>query len=48
MRMLFLLTALCSDTRLVLHTKPLNRIGGVMVSVLAPSVVDYGFEPLSG
>ena len=25
-----------------------NRIGGVMVSVLASSVVDIGFEPLSG
>jgi hypothetical protein len=26
----------------------LNRIGGVMVSVLASSVVDRGFEPRSG
>jgi hypothetical protein len=25
-----------------------NRIGGVMVSVLASSVVDSGFEPRSG
>ena len=25
-----------------------NRIGGVMVSVLASSAVDRGFEPLSG
>ena len=25
-----------------------NRIGGVMVSVLASSVVDHGFEPRSG
>jgi hypothetical protein len=25
-----------------------NRIGGVMVSVLASSVVDHGFEPQSG
>ena len=25
-----------------------NRIGGVMVSVLASSVVDRGFEPRSG
>jgi hypothetical protein len=25
-----------------------NRIGGVMVSVLASSVVDRGFEPWSG
>ena len=27
---------------------PPNRIGGVMVSVLASSVVDRGFEPRSG
>ena len=26
----------------------LNRIGGVMVSVLASSAVDRGFKPLSG
>jgi hypothetical protein len=26
----------------------LNRIGGVMVSVLASSVIDRGFEPQSG
>jgi hypothetical protein len=26
----------------------LNRIGGVMVSVLASSTVDRGFEPRSG
>ena len=25
-----------------------NRIGGVMVSVLASSAIDRGFEPLSG
>jgi hypothetical protein len=25
-----------------------NRIGGVMISVLASSVVDRGFEPRSG
>jgi hypothetical protein len=25
-----------------------NRIGGVMVSVLASNVVDHGFEPRSG
>ena len=25
-----------------------NRIGGVMVRVLAPSVVERGFEPQSG
>jgi hypothetical protein len=28
--------------------KPSNRIGGVMVSVLAMSVVDHGFKPRSG
>ena len=27
---------------------PTNRIGGVMVSVLASSAVDHGFEPWSG
>ena len=27
--------------------KPSNRIGGVMVSVLASSVVDHGFKPWS-
>jgi hypothetical protein len=26
----------------------MNRISGVMVSMLASSVVDYGFEPWSG
>ena len=26
----------------------INRIGGIMVSVLASSVVDRGFEPRSG
>jgi hypothetical protein len=26
----------------------LNRIGGVMVSLLASSTVDHGFKPLSG
>jgi hypothetical protein len=25
-----------------------NRIGGIMVSVLASSAVDHGFEPRSG
>jgi hypothetical protein len=25
-----------------------NRIGGIMVMVLAPSVVDHGFDPRSG
>jgi hypothetical protein len=29
-------------------TMRVNRIGGVMVSVLASSVVDHGFEPRSG
>ena len=28
--------------------EPLNRIGGVMVSVLVSIVVDYGFKPQSG
>ena len=32
----------------VLHLLLRDRIGGVMVSVLAPSVVDRGFEPRSG
>jgi hypothetical protein len=27
---------------------PMNRIGDVMDTVLAPSVIDRGFEPLSG
>ena len=30
------------------QSKSLNCIGGVMVSVLASSAVDRGFEPLSG
>ena len=30
------------------NTTNLNRIGGVMVGVLASSVVDRGFEPRSG
>ena len=29
------------------HLSNSNRIGGVMVSVLAPSAVDRGFEPRS-
>jgi hypothetical protein len=29
------------------HTRLLNRIGGVIVSVLASSTVDRGFEPRS-
>jgi hypothetical protein len=36
---------------LAVHTQQLpssNRIGGVMVRVLASSVVDRGFEPRSG
>jgi hypothetical protein len=28
--------------------EPLNRIGGVMVSVLVSIVVDYGFKPQLG
>jgi hypothetical protein len=32
----------------MLLVKYVNRIGGVMVSVLASSVVDRGFEPGSG
>jgi hypothetical protein len=31
-----------------MKTNILNRIGGVMVSMLASSVVDRGFEPQSG
>ena len=30
------------------RTTPQNRIGGVMVRVLASSAVDRGFEPRSG
>jgi hypothetical protein len=36
---------LLSNVKNSLHT---NRIGGVMVSVLASSAVDRGFEPRSG
>ena len=32
----------------VLHHLPMNRIAGVMVSVLASSAVDCGFKPRSG
>ena len=32
----------------MLLVKYFNRIGGVMVSVLASSAVDHGFEPGSG
>ena len=31
-----------------MKTNILNRIGGVMVSMLASSAVDRGFEPQSG
>ena len=37
-------TVKVNDLSSVIH----NRIGGVMVSVLASSVVDHGFEPRSG
>jgi hypothetical protein len=33
---------------LTVYYIPANRIGGVMVSVLASSAVDCGFEPRSG
>ena len=32
----------------IILRSPWNRIGGVMVSVLASSVVDRGFDPRSG
>ena len=35
-------------TMVVLHHLPMNRIAGVMVSVLASSAVDRGFKPWSG
>ena len=41
----------CSFNQLIYNEKYstyLNRIGGVMVSVLASSVVDRGFEPRLG
>jgi hypothetical protein len=31
-----------------IYTKNIDRIGGVMVSVLVSSAVDRGFEPRSG
>jgi hypothetical protein len=31
-----------------IHYVKVNRIGGVMVSVLASSAVDHGFKPRSG
>ena len=34
--------------RVYIYDPPPNRIGGVMVSVLASSAVDRGFESLSG
>jgi hypothetical protein len=37
-----------NDVLCVLYSYVENRIGGVMVSVFASSVVDRGFEPRSG
>ena len=37
-----------NDVLCVLYSYVENRIGGVMVSVLASSAVDRGFEPRSG
>ena len=37
-----------SSWQTIPHIEEANRIGGVMVSVLASSAVDHGFEPRSG
>ena len=39
---------LCPTNKVSLTNKITNRIGGVMVTVLASSSVDPGFEPRSG
>ena len=42
-------TLFCSSFKFITYYITLvNRIDGVMVSVLASSVVDHGFEPQSG
>jgi hypothetical protein len=38
----------CLFDQVLHHTQHKNRDGGVMVSVLASSAVDHGFEPRSG